>query len=158
MGIRIHSEQPDSPRFWKVNKHCAFSIPRKALGLRPNDQSCHHETWLHLDFVDRSHKWSNQDYYNGIIRLKERPADSSYGTQKTTYQRGYERPFALTVNAQPLAHPWFLRLHLSSSRSDLMSSDVFPDMPQVRHISVLSTFVLPMRHFPSRTPCPSCPP
>ena len=73
---------PDSQRFWKVNKHGAFSIPRKALGLRPNDQSCHHETWLRLDFVDWSNKWSNQDYYNGNIRLKERPADSSYGTQK----------------------------------------------------------------------------
>ena len=32
-----------------VNKHGAISIPRKALGLRPNDQSFHHETWLHLD-------------------------------------------------------------------------------------------------------------
>ena len=27
-----------SQRFWKVNKHGAFSIHRKALGLRPNDQ------------------------------------------------------------------------------------------------------------------------
>ena len=76
---------PDSQHFWRVNKHGAFSIPRKALGLRPNDQSCHHETWLHLDFVDWSNKWSNQAYYNGNIRLKERPADSSYRTQ-TTYQ------------------------------------------------------------------------
>ena len=68
--------------FWKVNKHGAFSIPRKALGLRPNDQSCHHETWLHLDFVDWSNKWSNQDYDDGNICLKERPADSSCGTRK----------------------------------------------------------------------------
>ena len=43
---------PVSQRFWRVNKHGAFSIPRKHLGLRPSDQSCHHETWLHLDFVD----------------------------------------------------------------------------------------------------------
>ena len=43
---------PGSQRFWKVNKHGAFSIPRKSLGLRPTDQRCHHETWLHLDFVD----------------------------------------------------------------------------------------------------------
>ena len=35
---------PGSQRFWKVNKHGAFSISRKTLGLRPNDQSCHHET------------------------------------------------------------------------------------------------------------------
>ena len=44
-----------SQRSWKVNKQGAFSIPRKVLGLRPNDQSSHHETWLHLDFVD----WRN---------------------------------------------------------------------------------------------------
>ena len=25
-----------------------------------NDQSCHHETWLHLDFVDWSNTWSKQ--------------------------------------------------------------------------------------------------
>ena len=31
---------PGSDRFWKVNKHG-----------RPTDQSCHHEAWLHLDFV-----------------------------------------------------------------------------------------------------------
>ena len=35
---------PGSQPFWKVSKHGAFSIPRQALGLRPNDQSCHHET------------------------------------------------------------------------------------------------------------------
>ena len=59
-----------SQRFWRVNKHGAFSILRKALGLRPNDQSCHRETWPHLDFVNWSNKWSNQAYYNGNIRLK----------------------------------------------------------------------------------------
>ena len=50
---------------------------RKTLGLRPTDQSCHHETWLHLDFVDGSNKWSNQDDYDGNIHLKERAADYS---------------------------------------------------------------------------------
>ena len=73
---------PGSQRFWKVSKHGAFSIPRKALGLRPNDQSCHHETWIHLQFVDLNSNWSNQAYYNGDIRLKERPASSGSGTQK----------------------------------------------------------------------------
>ena len=37
-------EPPDSDRYWKVRLHGAFSIPRKTLGLRPTDQSCHHET------------------------------------------------------------------------------------------------------------------
>ena len=70
---------PGSHRFWKVNKHGAFSIPRKTLGLRPNDQSCHHETWLHLDFFDWSNIWSEQDVYEQRISLKERPAECSYG-------------------------------------------------------------------------------
>ena len=64
---------PGSQRFWKVSKHGAFSVPRKALGLRPNDQTCHHETWIHLHFVDWNNKWSQQAHYNGNIRLKERP-------------------------------------------------------------------------------------
>ena len=64
---------PGSPKFWKVSKHGAFSKPRQALGLRANDQSCHHETWLHLHFID----WTkNQARYNGNIRLTERPTNS----------------------------------------------------------------------------------
>ena len=50
--------------------------PVSALGLRVNDQSCHHETWLHLQFVDWSNQWNNQIHYNGNISLKKRPASS----------------------------------------------------------------------------------
>ena len=64
-----------SQRFWKVNKHGAFSIPRKSLGLRPTDHSCHHETWLHLDFVDWSKTWSKQQVHEQRISLKERPGE-----------------------------------------------------------------------------------
>ena len=71
-----------SERFVKLNKHGAFSIPQKTLGLRPTDQSCHHETWLHPDFVDWSNTWSKQDSYEQHISLKERPADYSYGNPK----------------------------------------------------------------------------
>ena len=42
---------PESDRHWKVRLHGAFSILHEALGIRPTDQSCHHEAWLHLDFV-----------------------------------------------------------------------------------------------------------
>ena len=42
---------PESDQHWNVRLHGAFSIPRDVLGLRPTDQSCHHEAWLHLDFV-----------------------------------------------------------------------------------------------------------
>ena len=51
---------PGSQRSWRVNKHGevsthgAFSVPRKALGLRPNDQSCHHER-SNQAFLQREH-------------------------------------------------------------------------------------------------------
>ena len=45
------------------------------LGLRANDQSCHHETWLHWHFVDWSNQWNYQARYNGNIRLTERPTN-----------------------------------------------------------------------------------
>ena len=50
---------PGSQKLWKVSKHGAFSIPQQALGLRASDQSCHHETWLHLHFVDWSNQWNH---------------------------------------------------------------------------------------------------
>ena len=65
----------------KVNKHGAFSILRKEFGLRPNDQSCHHETWFHLNFVDWSKTWSRQTN-ESRISLKERSADGAYDNPK----------------------------------------------------------------------------
>ena len=59
-----------------MNKHGAFSIPRQALRSRSSDQSCHHETWLHLQFVEWSTQWKHQAHYNGKFRLKEWPATS----------------------------------------------------------------------------------
>ena len=76
------SKPPSVDRFWKVHKHDALSIPRKTLGLRPTDLSCHHETELHLDFVDWSNTWSKQGDHDRHISLKERPADCSYRNQK----------------------------------------------------------------------------
>ena len=67
---------PGSHRFWKVHEHGACSIPLKSPGLRPTDRSCHHDAWLHLDFVDRSNIWSGQKlWFQQRITLKERPAE-----------------------------------------------------------------------------------
>ena len=73
---------PDSDRYWKVRMHGAFSIPRKTLGLRPTNQSCHHETWLHLDFVDWRNSQSHHEEPDRRILLKERPAPHHHGQQK----------------------------------------------------------------------------
>ena len=113
-------KQAGSQRFWKVNKHGAFSIPRKALGLTLNDQSCHHETWLHLHFVDWNNKWNHQAHYNGNIRPQGTTSEFWLRSSKTSYQRCVERPLALGMSAQPLALPGCCVLPWSSSRSDLM--------------------------------------
>ena len=58
---------PKSDRYWKVRLHGAFSIPHEAPGLRPTDQSCHHVTLLHLDFVDWREGQSQREKHNQRI-------------------------------------------------------------------------------------------
>ena len=74
-------QPPDSDRYWKVRVHGAFSIPHKNQGLRPTDQSCHHQTWLHIEFVDRSTQ-SHHEEHDRQILLKERPSACPCGQQK----------------------------------------------------------------------------
>ena len=73
---------PDSDRYWKARMHGAFSIPRKTLGLRPTDQSCYHETRLHLDVVDCRSSQSHHEEPDRRILLEERPASHHHGQQK----------------------------------------------------------------------------
>ena len=73
---------PESDQHWKVRPHDAFSIPPKALGLRPPDQSCHHETCLHLEFVDWRSAQSHHEGHDRRILLKERPAPYHCSKQK----------------------------------------------------------------------------
>ena len=56
---------PDSDGQWKVRQHGAFSIPREALGIRPTDQSCHHEAWLHLDLNGAANIHTAKDTIEG---------------------------------------------------------------------------------------------
>ena len=103
VGTWIHSvkwadvfgflKPPGSQRFWKV-KQSAFSIPRKSLGLRPTDQSCHYETWLLLDFVDWSKTWSRQKMHEPRIPFKERPADGALKIPN-------DESFALFISCTP---------------------------------------------------------
>ena len=55
----------------------AFSIPHEAL-LRSTDQS-HHETWLHLDFVEWQDVQPQREKYYRKLLSKERPAPYQYG-------------------------------------------------------------------------------
>ena len=71
-----------SDRHWKVRLHGAFSIPHKALGLRPTHQSCQHETWLHPEFVDWCSTQSHYEEHDRRIVIKERLAPYQHGQQK----------------------------------------------------------------------------
>ena len=73
---------PDSDERWKVRQHGAFSIPHEAPGIRQTDQSCHHQVWLHLDFVEWRSAQSHLEEHDRRILLKERSAPYHYGKQK----------------------------------------------------------------------------
>ena len=75
-------KRPDSHERWKVRQHGAFSIPHEALGIHQTHQSCHHEVWLHLDFVERRSVQSHHEKHNRRILLKERSAPHSCNKEK----------------------------------------------------------------------------
>ena len=81
---RILSIQLGRKRSWKFHQCCrkmtTTTVP--VLGIRPNDQSCHDETWLHLDFVDWSETWHRKNAYEPRISWKERPAEGACGNPK----------------------------------------------------------------------------
>ena len=54
---------------------------QKTLGLRPTDQSSHHETWVHLDFVDWRNTQSHHEEPDRRILLKEPSTPYHYGQQ-----------------------------------------------------------------------------
>ena len=74
-------EPPESDRQWKVRFHGAFSFPCDVLGLHPNDQSCHNEAWLHLEFVEWRDVQLQREKFCQRILLKERSSPYRYGKE-----------------------------------------------------------------------------
>ena len=84
-----------------------FSIPRQALGLRPSDQSCHHETWLHLHFVDWNNEWNHQAHYNGNIRNISEVLSDSF----SSWVRNHLRSLVLAISlAQHHEVTWWAQM------------------------------------------------
>ena len=84
-ALSTHSAEFSNHRVLIHSGRCAcmmHSPSHGKLGLRPTDQSCHRETWLHKDFVDCSNMWSKQGAYEPRTSLKERLANCSYGNPK----------------------------------------------------------------------------
>ena len=63
---------PNSYDKWKVRLHGAFTLPGETLGLRPRDQSCHHEVWLHLDLVGNQYAHEPRGNHEQRVLLQER--------------------------------------------------------------------------------------
>ena len=96
---------PGSDRYWKVRMHGAFSIPRKNLVLRPNDQSCHRETRLHLDFVDWRSTQSQHDEHDRRIFLKGRPTACSSAARPTEACLGSMMFHSRSLEHRPCTKP-----------------------------------------------------
>ena len=112
---------PGSDPYWKVRMYGAFSIPHNALGLRPTDQSCHHETRLHLDFVDWHSTQSHHDEQDRRIFLKERSTACPNGQQKRRISEVMS-DHSLSMSVQPFARVRQPYAKIcTSSRSDLMT-------------------------------------
>ena len=52
------------------------------LGIRPTDQSCHHEARLHLDDVEWRSERSHRERHDRRILVRERSAPYHYEKQK----------------------------------------------------------------------------
>ena len=72
---------PDSDQFWKY-ANMGSLYPARNTRIRSSDLSCHHETWLHLDFVDWNWSQPRCEESAQRVQLKERPAPYQYGQGK----------------------------------------------------------------------------
>ena len=124
-------KHPDSDGQWQVRQHGAFSIPHEALGIRPTDQSCHHEAWLHFHFVGWRDEQPHREKHDRRILLKERFCAVPLRQTQRTHQRRYERPFAVLVvgghspSVRTFGRFLSTRTTRTSSPSDLMSLPPF---------------------------------
>ena len=53
--------------------------------LRPRDQSCHHEVWLHLDLVSNRHAHEPRGNHEQRVLLKERSCPYPPNKEKGRY-------------------------------------------------------------------------
>ena len=72
----------DSNERWEVRQHGSFFIFHEALGLRSKDHSCHHEVWLHLDFVDHHSSYEPRERHKQRLLLKERSAPYQHSNER----------------------------------------------------------------------------
>ena len=96
---------PDSYDKWKVRLHGAFTIHRESLGLRPKDQSCHHEVWLHLDLVGNQYTHESRGKHEQRVLLKERSCPYPPNKEKGRYNDESDRSLSSLSSVRELMLP-----------------------------------------------------
>ena len=96
---------PDSCDKWKVRLHGAFTMPRETLGLRPKEQSCHHEVWLHLDLVGNQSAHEPRGNHEQRVLLKERSCPYPPNKEKGRYDDESDRSLSSLSSVRELMLP-----------------------------------------------------
>ena len=72
----------DSSNHLILTKGGKYANTEHSPHIRQSDQSCRHEVWLHLGFVEWRSAQSHLEKHDRRILLKERSAPYHYGKQK----------------------------------------------------------------------------
>ena len=116
-------KRPDSFERLKVRQHGAFTIPQDTLGLRPKDQSCHHDVWLHSVFVNHHGDYEPREKHEQRLLIKERSAP---------YQTNKESGKAVEDESDRSLSCWpfdVMAVFNSSDRCAPLSSDIHDATP-----------------------------
>ena len=75
------------------------------FGLRPKDHSCHHEVWLHLDFVENQYAHEPRGNHEQRVLLKEWSCPYPPDKQKGRYDDESDRSFSSLSSVRELVLP-----------------------------------------------------
>ena len=91
---------PKSHDSWKVRSHGAFTIHREILGLSQRDQSCHHEVWLHLDFVGDRYAHGSRKNHDRRVHLKQKSCSYPPTKERGRYDDGSDHSLSSLSSAR----------------------------------------------------------
>ena len=93
-------QAPNSFDKCKVRLHGAVTIHRETLGLRPRDQSCHHEVGQHLDLVGNQCAHEPRGNHEHRVLLKERSCPYQPKKEKGRYDDESDRSFSFVSSVR----------------------------------------------------------
>ena len=137
-----------------------FPFSMKLLASDRPDQSCHHEVWLHMDFVEqRNGQAHHERHEERRLLLKERPAPYHY--RKPKYQTGEDasdhslssyirRPFATKARFPMLTST---PRRPSSTYTVRSSRPSAVDLMRRQHVCCMSSVSCFLYYLPHSIPC-----